>query len=103
MDRLRYHGYTPGNDEAGLQNDLDLITRPTPQGPAMSPLADGLFATESQMEFQYINGLTADDVVGEQTGVKCDEPLLSKQGLKIRRPRGGVAGNEGDRPGLKGG
>ena len=104
MDRLLYHGCTPGNDEAGLQNDLDLITGHTLQGSAMAPLVDGLFGTESQsrvMEFQCINGLTADDVVGEQTGGKREEPLLSKPGLKIRRARGGVAGSEGDITGKK--
>lgn len=103
MDRLLYYGCTPGNDEAGLQNDLAPITGHTLYGPAMAPLVDGLFGTESQMEFQCINGLTADDALGEQTGGRREEPLLSKPGLKIRRPRGGVAGNEGDSTGLKGG
>jgi hypothetical protein len=101
MDRLRYHGCTPGNDEAGLQNDLDLVTGPTSQVPAMVPLVDGLISTESQMEFQCVNGLTADDALGEQTGVKLSEPLLSRPSLTIKRPRGGVAGGEDDIVGEK--
>jgi hypothetical protein len=101
MDRLRYHGCTPGNDEAGLQNDLDLVAGHSLQSSAMVPLVDGLFGSESQMEFQCINGLTADEVVGEQAGGEREETLLSKSVLKIKRPRGGVAGSEGDIAGKK--
>ena len=100
MDRLLYHGCTPGSDESGLQNDLAPITGHTLQGSIMAPLVDGLFGTESQMEFQCINGLTADDPLGEQTGGKLEEPLLAKPGLKVRRTRGGVACNEGDITGV---
>lgn len=96
MDRLLYHGCTPGSDEEGLQNDLAPITEHTLQGPGMVPLVDGLFGNESQMELQCINGLTVDDALGEQTEGNLDEPLLAKTGLKIRRTRGGVAGGEGD-------
>jgi hypothetical protein len=101
MDRLRYHGCTPGSDEAGLQNDLAPITGHTLQGSTMAPLVDGLFGAESQMEFQCINGLAADDFAGEQAGGERQEPLLSKPGFKIKRPRGGVAGSEGDSTGRK--
>ena len=104
MDRLLSYGCTPGNDEASLQNDLDLITRHTLQGSAMDLPVDGIFSTESQsrpMGFQHINGLTADDLIGEQTGGKLDEPLLSKPELKMKRTRGGVAGSRGDITGVK--
>lgn len=100
MNRLLYYGCTPGNDVAVIQNDLNLITGHTQQGSSMAALeVDGIFGTKSQsrvMEFQRINNLTADGVVGELTREKLDQLFLSEPGLQIKRIKGGVAGGETD-------
>ncbi len=98
MNRLLYFGCTPGNDVASMQNDLNLISGHTQQGSSMAALAvDGIFGSKSQsrvLEFQRINGLGADGVVGEQTLGKIDQLFLSQPGLQIKRIRGGVAGSD---------
>lgn len=98
MIRLLYYGCTPGNDVAVIQNDLNLITGHTQQGSSMAALeVDGIFGSKSQsrvMEFQRINFLTVDGVVGEQTREKLDQLFLSEPGLQIKRIKGGVAGGE---------
>ena len=105
MSRLLYYGCTAGTDVASLQNDLNLITAHTQQGSALAPLAvDGIFGSMSQarvLEFQRINGLQADGVVGEQTRGRLDELFLSEPCLQLKRIRGGVPGGSGDISGIK--
>ncbi len=105
MSRLLYYGCTHGNDVASLQHDLNLITGHTQQGSAMAPLTvDGIFGSKTQsrvLEFQRLNGLLADGVVGDHTRSKLDELFLSQPGLQINRSRGGVAGGDGDVSGIK--
>jgi hypothetical protein len=53
------------------------------------------------MEFQRINGLQADGVVGDQTRGKLDELFLSEPGLQLNRIRGGVPGGDSGSSGIK--
>jgi len=105
MSRLLYYGCTRGNDVASLQNDLNVITGHTQQGSAMAPLTvDGIFGSKTLsrvLEFQRLNGLVADGIVGDHTRSKLDELFLSQPGLQIKRTRGGIAGSDGGVSGIK--
>jgi len=93
MDRLLYIGCAPGSDVAMLQADLNAVRNHVGQGSAYEPLVtDGIFGAKSHsrvLEFQRINRLTADGIVGPQTKGQLQELLLSQPGLK--QSAGGVS------------
>src|SRR6267142_3474591 len=71
MNRLLYLGCTPGEDVRLLQNDLNAVTALPSQKSGLAPLvADCAFGSKTGarvQEFQWVNGLTADGVVGPKT------------------------------------
>jgi peptidoglycan hydrolase-like protein with peptidoglycan-binding domain len=71
MNRLLYLGCSPGEDVRLLQNDLNAVTALPSQKSGLAPLvADGAFGSKTGarvQEFQSMNGLTADGVVGPKT------------------------------------
>jgi hypothetical protein len=93
MDRLLYIGCAPGNDVVMLQANLNAVRNHVGQGSAYELLVtDGIFGAKSHnrvSEFQRINHLTADGIVGPQTNGKLQELLLSQPGLF--QSGGGVA------------
>lgn len=102
MSRLLYYGCSSGNDVAMIQNDLNVITGHTQQGSAMALLeVDGIFGNITQarvLEFQRINFLTMDGIVGDQTRDKLDELFVSEPGLQARRLQGGIGDGSNDFP-----
>jgi Putative peptidoglycan binding domain len=99
MSRLLFYGCPPGKDVEIVQNDLNLITEHPGQGSAMAALTvDGIFGARSQArvkEFQLLNGLKADGLVGAHTRDKLNELFLLEPRLQIKRVRGGVTDGVG--------
>jgi peptidoglycan hydrolase-like protein with peptidoglycan-binding domain len=99
MSRLLFNGCPPGKDVEIVQNDLNLITEHPGQGSALAALTvDGIYGAKSQArvrEFQGINGLKADGLVGAHTRDKLNELFLMEPRLQVKRIRGGVPGGIG--------
>ncbi len=80
--RLMFQGCTPGNDVKTIQSRLNLVAIQVPEQrsklAALGP--DGIFGAKTAkrvVEFQSMNGLTVDGIVGRQTEGKLNDLLGS--------------------------
>ncbi|HEY3175873.1 MAG TPA: peptidoglycan-binding domain-containing protein [Candidatus Polarisedimenticolia bacterium] len=99
MKRLLYVGCTPGNDVKLLQNDLNAVLALPDQKSAQGALEpDGGFGKKTLsrvQEFQRLNGLDADGVVGAKTLEVLSELLEEMPGAQAEQAPGGAAGGSG--------
>ena len=93
MARQLYYGCEPGQDVMDLQDALNAVQADASQASAFARLlVDGHFGTLTQSrvtEFQKLNRLGADGVVGTQTWQCLRAALQGIPGLRINRPVGG--------------
>lgn len=94
MARQLYFGCEPGQDVMDLQDALNAVQASSKQASAHGRLAvDGRFDMRTQSrvaEFQKLNGLLADGVVGAASWQALMAALQDIPGLKINRPLGGA-------------
>jgi peptidoglycan hydrolase-like protein with peptidoglycan-binding domain len=95
MNRLLYRGCSPGEDVRLLQNDLNAVTALPSQKSGYAPLeVDGVFGPKTGarvQEFQLMNGLTADGVVGPKTLTVLHSALQEVPGTPTVDPVSGGA------------
>jgi peptidoglycan hydrolase-like protein with peptidoglycan-binding domain len=95
MNRQLYLGCSPGEDVRLLQNDLNAVTALPSQKSGLAPLvADGAFGSKTGarvQEFQSMNGLTADGVVGPKTLGALHSALQEAPGAPAAEPVKGAA------------
>jgi peptidoglycan hydrolase-like protein with peptidoglycan-binding domain len=101
VTRQLYFGCEPGEDVMDLQDALNAVQADANQASAFARLrVDGRFDARTQSrvaEFQKLNRLAADGVVGPATWRRLRSALQGIPGLKINRPVGG-GGTGGSAP-----
>jgi hypothetical protein len=98
-NRLLYFYCEPGDDVKDFQDGVNAVSEVTGQASAFDPLVvDGIFGSNSlkrAREFQRINGLVVDGLVGNGTWGKLLELLHGKGGvIPADRPGGGAGGGQ---------
>src|SRR5206468_5411578 len=95
MNRLLYLGCSPGEDIRLLQNDLNAVTALPSQKSGLAPLvADGSFGSKTGarvQEFQSMNGLAADGVVGPKTLDALHSALQEVPGAPVEPVKGAAS------------